>query len=201
MPNSSRFDIYIIAKKRGGREEEKVGWIREGTIPDYGETLSAMSVFPVTGPSSTTGDSGPCLEYQMYLFHPGKIEVESILAPTLNFVPGRGLWFAISFDDQPPQIIDALAHNSIQDWEQSVEDSVRKVTSTHFVENAGYHTLKFWMVDPGIVLQKLVVNLGGVKPSYLGPPESYHTLTPTSDSAPVPVHLPAEQDHQRMPAR
>ena len=54
-----------------------------------------------------------------------------------------------------------------------MEDSVRKVMSTHTVEGVGYHVLKFWMVDPGVVLQKLVVNLGGVKPSYLGPPESY----------------------------
>ena len=143
-------------------------------IDDYGRTLSSMSIFPVTAKSVTPPADSPSLEYQMYLFHPGKLEVEAILAPTLNFVPGRGLRYAISFDDQPPQIIDALAQNTQRDWEQSVEDSVRKVKSTHIVEGVGYHTLKVWMVDPGVVLQKLVVDLGGVKPSYLGPPESFH---------------------------
>jgi hypothetical protein len=117
----------------------------------------------------------------MYLFHPGSIEVEAIVAPTLNFVPGRGLRFAVSFDDQPPQIVNILpanfdARNGNRDWENSVRDSVRKIKSIHTVSDVGYHTLKVWMVDPAVVLQKLVVNTGGVRPSYLGPPESYHNI-------------------------
>ena len=52
--------------------------------------------------------------------------------------------------------------------------SVRDILTTHNMAEPGYHVLKFRMVDPGVVLQKLVVDLGGMKPSYLGPPESYH---------------------------
>ena len=168
-------DRYVSIEAEHFTRKLDADLVRWEAIPDYGRTLSSVSIFPVTAKSVAPPLNSPCLEYQMYLFHPGKIEVETILAPTLNFVPGRGLRFAISFDDQPPQIVDALAHNTVEDWGQAVEDSVRKLKSIHTLETSGYHTLKFWMVDPGVVLQKLVVDLGGVKPSYLGPPESYRS--------------------------
>jgi hypothetical protein len=142
-------------------------------IDDYGRTLSAMSVFPVNGPSLEPRKNSPSLEYRMYLFHSGQVEVDAILGPTQNFVPDRGLRFAMAFDDQPPLVIDTLAHNSQADWETTVKDSVRHVKSNFTIAAPGYHTLRIWMVDPGIVLEKLVVNVGGVRPSYLGPPESY----------------------------
>jgi hypothetical protein len=164
---------YVSIEAEHFTKKIDAGPVRWEKIADYGRTLSSMTVFPATARSVTPPQDSPCLEYRMYLFDPGKVAVEAILAPTLNFVPGRGLRFAISFDDQPPQVIDALARNSLADWETSVRDSVRKVKSSHSLAQSGYHTLKFWMVDPGVVLQKLVVDLGGVKPSYLGPPESY----------------------------
>jgi hypothetical protein len=34
----------------------------------------------------------------------------------MNFVPGRGLRFAVSFDSQAPKVIDAWEHNTQRDW-------------------------------------------------------------------------------------
>jgi hypothetical protein len=117
----------------------------------------------------------------MYLFSTNRAVVTAGLSPTLNFIPGRALRYAVSFDDEPPQPVtvvpaDYNARNGNRDWEQSVMDNARFCRTTHTLKQPGYHTLKIWMVDPGVVVQKLVVDLGGVRPSYLGPPESYRTF-------------------------
>jgi endo-1,4-beta-D-glucanase Y len=172
-------DGYVSIEAEHYTKKVDAGPVRWDKIEDYGRTLSSMTVFPVTAKSVTPPTDSPCLEYKMYLFHSGDVEVEAIIAPTLNFVPGRGLRFAVSFDDQPPQIVDIVPQkyttgDGNKDWENSVKDSARKVKSRQKLSEPGYHTLKIWMVDPGVVLQKLIVNTDGVRPSYLGPPESYY---------------------------
>ena len=166
-------DGYVSMEAEHFSRKIDAGAVHWDRIPDYGRTLSGMTLFPVTAASVMPPKDSACLEYNMYLHQGGNVEVQAILGPTLDFVPGRGLRYAISFDDQPPQVIDALTHNSQRDWETSVKDSVRIVKSSHTLDRGGYHTLKFWMVDPGVVLEKIVVNTGGLKPSYLGPPETY----------------------------
>jgi hypothetical protein len=153
---------YARAVPAEGRE-----WLR---IPDHGRTLSGMTALPVDAPT----DEQPRmrLEYEMNLFSAGKVEVQATLAPTQKFKPGEGLRYAISFDDEAPQMINIHADNSEKAWERSVSDGATVLTSKHNIAAAGKHTLKFWVVDAGLVLQKLVVNTGGQRNSYLGPPES-----------------------------
>jgi hypothetical protein len=151
-------------------------WIE---VPDYGHTVSGMRADAPSYAEATPGKDSPCLEYRMFLFSTGKVEVESIVGATLNFLSGRPLRFAVSFDEETPQVITIVpagfaAQHGNREWEESVRNNCRRVKSTHTINEPGYHTLKIWMVDPAVVVQKLVVNTGGLKPSYLGPPESFH---------------------------
>ncbi|HEX9048817.1 MAG TPA: glycosyl hydrolase 115 family protein [Verrucomicrobiae bacterium] len=148
-------------------------------IPHYGHTLSAMRADGPVDVLASPGKDSPCLEYQMYLFTPGPVEVDAIVGPTLNFLPGRPLRYAVSFDDAEPQVItivpaDYNAGKGNRDWETAVTDNCRHAKSQHTLTAPGYHTLKIWMVDPAVAVEKIVVNTGGVRPSYLGPPESFH---------------------------
>lgn len=142
-------------------------------IPDLGRTLSAMSPFPVTAPTQSPGGDSSRLEYQIYLFSEGEVKVKAYLSPTLNFHNNQGLRYGISFDNEPVKIINMHANKTFQDWEESVRNNITIEVSSHVLTEAGKHVLKFWVVDTGIVLQKLVVETGQVKPSYLGPPESF----------------------------
>jgi hypothetical protein len=123
----------------------------------------------------------------MYLFTAGKVVVNATFAPTLNFIPDRGLRYAVSFDDEKPQIIDIVpkdfdARNGNREWEESVRNASRTIRSTHELSKPGRHTLKIWMVDSAVVLNKIVVDLGGLKPSYLGPRPYWEFMVETKST-------------------
>lgn len=167
-------DGYVSIDAEDYTRSVKKGSVEWERIPDLGRTDSAMTPFPVTAPRQTPGGKSPHLEYRMYLFDSGTLAVRAFVSPTLDYNGSGGLRYAVSIDDGPPQVVNVLADDSNRAWEESVRNNIRVGVSEHHVEKPGEHVLKFWMVDPAVVLQKLVVDAGGVRPSYLGPPESYH---------------------------
>jgi len=142
-------------------------------LPGFGETQSAMESFPVTAASNLHSTAE--LDYRVFLYDSGEFSMQAILAPTLNFAPGRGLRFAVSIDSGPRTLVDALEHNTEKDWAKAVSDGVKKVTIPLTIKSPGYHTLKIWMVDPAVVLERIVLSPAPLPYSYLGPPESYHS--------------------------
>jgi hypothetical protein len=154
-------------------------WTR---VAGYGRTLSGMRAeAAVDAPAAVPGVDAACLEYRFYLFGAGPVAVEAVTSPTLNFQPGRPLRYAAAVDNEAPQLVtvvpaDFSMNTGRREWEKVVGDNARTVRSEHRVAPAGYHTLRIWAVDPGVVLQKLMIDAGGLRPSYLGPPESLRGL-------------------------
>jgi hypothetical protein len=140
-------------------------------IPGIGRTGSGMTVMPVTAARQMPGGNAPRLEYDMLVFDTGKINVQLYFSPTLNF-NGDELQYGLSIDDAAPKIFNLHRDHSKQSWEQWVADNIIINDSEFHLSKPGVHTIKYWVVDPGIVLQKIVVGFPNIKPSYLGPPET-----------------------------
>lgn len=144
-------------------------------IPGLGRTLSGMSTFPVTAKADTLWRNNPSLEYDLWLFTPGEVTVRLDLSPTLDYY-GTGLRYAVAMDDEEPRIIDIHGDYGNLVWEEWVRNNIIGSESKHTVNQTGRHTLKIFRVDPGVVIQKIIVDTGGLRKSYLGPPSygAYH---------------------------
>lgn len=142
------------------------------TLANFGPTFGGVTTFPVLAAPSHPGGKAPHLEYDVDFRSTGEFPVELQCAPSLDFQPNEPLSLAVSYDDQTPQVVRLATGATQESWRQAVGDGARRVTVNLPVKRAGHHVLKVWRVTPGVVLERIVINTGGVRPSYLGPPES-----------------------------
>ena len=110
------------------------------TIPNLGRTDSAVTAFPVTFPPQQPGD-GPYLEYPIWLREAGDVQIQVVLSPTLDF-GNRGLRYAISVDDERPQLVDVNGEVGQREWEQAVAQNAWLRATRHQVSRAGAHVVR-----------------------------------------------------------
>ncbi|MET0424682.1 MAG: glycosyl hydrolase 115 family protein, partial [Actinoplanes sp.] len=138
-------------------------------LPGIGRTGNGMTPL---------GGAGARLDYAMTLTSSGPVQVSAYLSPRNNVRPTPGLRYAVSIDGAAPQEVNVTTATGANDttmnrqWARNTSDNINVTTTTHVIGKPGKHTLTFWMVDPTVIVQRLVVDTGGVQPSYLGPPES-----------------------------
>ncbi len=147
-------------------------------VPNLGRTGSAMTTTPVTAEPSDPGGDSPHLTYRVHLSTADSIAVRAHLSPTLDYQNRGGLHYGVSIDDGPITIVNMHSDSSHAAWQEWVGKNINVQTTRHAVDSPGSHTVKFWRVDSGIVLQKLVLDTGGLQHSYLGPPESTYLPNP-----------------------
>jgi hypothetical protein len=161
------------ANRRGA-----VDGTRWENVPDYGRGDGAVTVYPVTAGSRIPPQSAPYLDYDLFLPRGGDYEITLIVGPVMDFVPDRGMRVAMGLDENAPQVVDIFADRKAETylsanwWNKFTKDNARHVVSSHSVEAAGPHRLRLRMVDPGIVVQKIIVACSRSRESYFGPPDA-----------------------------
>jgi hypothetical protein len=170
-----RHGYVSIAAERFTRAVDRgaVGW---RVIPDLGRLGDSMAIEPTTADSlepAALRERAPMLEYDLTTTtaaDAAKIAIQAI--PTHRIHPGRGLRYAVGIDDETPQVVDLETPENNRTWAQNVLRGAAIGTTTHRIA-AGKHVLRIYMVDPGVVIDQATVDLGGLKPSYLPPAETF----------------------------
>jgi len=168
--------VYIDPKPCQAVFAERDGWLsieaehysrkKDGNgcnwtvIPELGRTLSGITPLPVTG-----NIDGMRLEYDVDILTQGEAKVVLRFAPTLNFRP-EGIRYAVCFDDEMEQVVNINGDykgelGNIQKFQVIDSKTVHNLTK-------GRHTLYIRPLDNGLVLEKIIVDMGGMRYGYLG---------------------------------
>jgi hypothetical protein len=148
-------------------------------ISGLGYNGGAVSVFPVmVAVRSDTGkilSESPCLQFKIYFQNAGDWKFTVRALPTFSVETGKPQRYAIALDDAPPEIVSLPFSTGESDrrWQENVLRNAALTSSVHSVTKPGLHTLKIWMVDPGIVLDAIEAETGGAQaPGYVWPAET-----------------------------
>ncbi|KAF2870577.1 hypothetical protein BDV95DRAFT_495912 [Massariosphaeria phaeospora] len=145
-------------------------------IPHYGRTDSGLTLLPIAAGTQTVA-TGPKAIYVFYAFSStanAKLSVH--LPPSFNVNPSAPLKYAFALDAATPTTVTPVPSATLGampgGWNDAVVNGARVVSTALGRVEPGEHRLSLWLLEPGTTVQRLVVDLGGVKASYLGPPES-----------------------------
>jgi hypothetical protein len=132
------------------------------TIPGLGRSgEGAVGMFPTTAasvPIEAALHAAPRLEYQLRL-PAGKLTLTIHLLPT-HSIRGNGvLRLAAGLDGQVPALVTLDVNDGGPDWAQGVLDSRRMVTTTLVVAQPGKHTLQLYGIDPGVIVDRIDIEL------------------------------------------
>ncbi|SPO04377.1 uncharacterized protein DNG_07062 [Cephalotrichum gorgonifer] len=146
-------------------------------IPHYGRTLSGVKPWPVAVDTQDP-ETGPALEYSIYTTTSSTTaRLIVMLGASHNHDPTRLIKFAYSLDGGEAKTVEPVSveppYKEGSAWRKAVvENGWTSTIQLNGEVEVGAHVLLIWLLEPGAVLQKVVLDMGGYQATALGPPES-----------------------------
>ncbi|KAJ3733166.1 hypothetical protein DFJ43DRAFT_995830 [Lentinula guzmanii] len=152
-------------------------------LPGLGRTLSGVTPWPRDGDNGAnfSAGTGPSLEYDFFIVsNRTNITVVTQLSPSLNANGAdRPLAFALQVGSDPIQSSyfippDVAPGAEPAPWSGLDGFAANVIVSVNMTFNVtpGAQTLKLFMIEPAVVVQKFDIDTGNLQSSYLGPTES-----------------------------
>lgn len=171
---------YVSIDAAGYHRKVENDAIKMRTIPNLGIENTAIQLGdPVAAPQRTAGRNTPRLEYDFYTFEQGSVDVYTYVLPTFVTSKDRGYAgheatnietkYGVCIDEGPVMNPSTSSFEYAQIWYESVLKNSRINKTTLHIDKPGKHTVKIICGDAGTVLQKIVIDFGGMKRSYFGP--------------------------------
>ena len=121
----------------------------------------------------------PTAEYDFYCFDAGLVDVYTCVLPLFPLSTDRDFRlpentnsdtkYSVQIDNGAIATPSSSHEEYSQLWYESVLRNSVVNRSTLYVDKPGRHTLRIRTGDPGMVIQKIVIDFGGLRRSYLGP--------------------------------
>lgn len=155
-----------------GREEASIKSVNLEALEEHaaedGEVLLSLRC------GRTPGVDAPSADYPIYLKEASDVAVTLFAAPTNQLSNDTGMRYAVAIDDGEIVHADTFPKGTPVGfgpvWERGVMDNIHRAATLHKNIPAGAHTLRFYMEDDGLVLQKFLLETCGTAPeSNLGP--------------------------------
>jgi hypothetical protein len=140
--------------------------------PYYGRTRSAVALTPNT--TISTGNAGLTYRFTLPADAPQTVKVHVVVKSTLDFLNIGGFSYTVSLDNSEPQdvnfnekLVDRQPYMYSDYYPAVARRIVEKVVELPVGKDVTTHELTLRPKHPGIVFEKIVVDFGGYKPSYL----------------------------------
>jgi hypothetical protein len=108
-----------------------------------------------------------------YEFGPVTADSVEVTVWTLPFFPlhkGKSTRIGVTVDGAPVEVLEYLPQEWSTEWKANVLRNGMEFKRKFAVDpGLGSHTLTFTTGDPGMIVQRAIIDWGGLKPTYVGP--------------------------------
>jgi len=116
-----------------------------------------------------TSPSAPSVEYQLPKIDADSVTIHVYTLPFFPIYKGRSTSYGVSVDGAPVQVANNLPKEFSKEWKDHVLQNGVEATFTFPVDRLKEgHTLTFTCGDPGVMIQRVILDWGGLKKTYVG---------------------------------